>query len=837
MESDPDRRLSWQQVRLAGDMVVAVLVTGACLALVICLDTSGAFAEFSRNYEPFYEGMAVALILGGAIVFSYRRVEDWREAQREAQKLAGLDVLTGIANRRQFLDHLSKIDGPYAKPEQLAVFVLDLNDFKKLNDLYGHQVGDQVLRIMAKRLVGSSPDCALVARIGGDEFGVLLPFDREDEVRLAAQRIITKLPESIEIASLLLNVDISVGIELWTPCGIEPNKVADDALIKQDGSASGTLLRRAEAALGNARRAGGSNYHFFLPNMEAELRERILLEREIGSAIKAGQIIPHYQPLVDLHTGAVMGCEILARWKHPTRGLLPPSTFIPVAEATGNISALTFALLRQGIRDAQTWPEPLSISLNWPSAMAADEWTSAEVLKILTESEFPAHRLELEITETTLIDRPEDAKNQFKSLSNLGVRIALDDFGSGYSGLIYLREFHVDKVKLDRSYIQNILVDQHDQELVRSLIGFCHALELSVTAEGIETLELRNRLMEFGCDVGQGYLFSKPRPSRSFALWLRRFADQHNSPASGRADDRAPPEPRDSERNARITPNEFQALDLLPSQVALLDRQGNIIHTNRAWDSVVQGRPTDRGRNYLEECRAATDRGCSDSRAIGDGIAKVLSREASEFIANYPCPFGRKHHWHQIAVRPGRASDERIGAIVTHTDVTSLQYDHLTGLANRALFEAQAEYALDMARQNVSMVGVALIDLDGFKPINDEYGHAAGDAVLIEVAKRLRSSVGNDLVARLGGDEFGVVTWIDCHEVYLSRLARDIKLAFKKPFVIEGAPATYLSASVGTALSPADGETLETLLKSADSRMYGLKRALRRQNSELDRLA
>ena len=585
-------------------------------------------------------------------------------------------------------------------------------------------------------------------------------------------------------------------------------------------------------ALDKARRAGASSYHFFLSNMEAELRERILLEREIGSAIKAGQIVPYYQPLVDLHTGAVIGCEVLARWKHPTRGLLPPSTFIPVAEATGNISALTFALLREGIRDAQTWSEPISISLNWPSAMAADEWTSAEVLKILTESDFPAQRLELEITETTLIDRPNDAKSQFKSLSNLGVKIALDDFGSGYSGLIYLREFHVDKVKLDRSYVKNMLVHRRDQELVRSLIGFCHALELSVTAEGIETVEMRNTLSEFGCDVGQGYVFAKPKPNRSFALWLRRFAERRTIPALNRTDDRAPPEPRDSERNAQITPNEFQALDLLPYQVALLDRQGNIIHTNRAWDNVVQGRPTDRGRNYLAECRAAFNRGCAESRAIGDGIAKVLSRQANEFTANYPCPFGRRHHWHQIAVRPGRASDEGIGAVVSHTDVTSLQYDHLTKLPNRALFEAQAKYALDMARQPASSVGIALIDLDGFKPINDEFGHAAGDAVLIEVAKRLKSTAGNDLVARLGGDEFGVVTWINCHEVYLSRIARDIKLAFKKPFAIEGAVKTHLSASIGTALFPADGETLETLLKSADSRMYGLKRALRRQTQK-----
>ena len=408
------------------------------------------------------------------------------------------------------------------------------------------------------------------------------------------------------------------------------------------------------------------------------------------------------------------------------------------------------------------------------------------------------------------------------------MQIALDDFGSGYSGLAYLREFEIDRVKLDRAYVQEIIVDARAEALAQSIVGFCHSLGLSVTAEGVETLPLLERLSELGCDVGQGYLFSKPKPNRGVVRYLR---SRPNWPLTRKVGCKRL-EPHEGEGIANKAAIELEALDLLPSQIALLDQHGNIIHTNRAWDAVAEGRPTDRGRNYLEECRAASDRGCADALATGEGIAKVLSRETNEFTGNYPCPFGRRHHWHQIAVRPGRASDKEIGAVVTHTDVTSLQYDHLTRIPNRALFESQTQYALDTAMENDSAVGVALIDLDGFKPINDEYGHAAGDAVLIEVAKRLSSAVGDNLVARLGGDEFGVITWLGSNEVALGRLARDLKLAFKEPFPIEGSTMAYLSASIGTALYPADGETLEMLLKSADSRMYGLKKALRRQTQK-----
>jgi|GEM_PF-3295134 len=270
---------------------------------------------------------------------------------------------------------------------------------------------------------------------------------------------------------------------------------------------------------------------------------------------------------------------------------------------------------------------------------------------------------------------------------------------------------------------------------------------------------------------------------------------------------------------------EFDAFDLLPAQIAVLDRDGGIAFTNHAWNQTAEGRLPDRRWNYLEECAAAADRGCTEARAVGTGLGRVIAGELDRFVAVYNCPFDDRHHWFQMSARPGRASDEGIGAIVMHTDVTALQHDHLTGLANRALFEAQSEFVLDVARRAGTSVAIVLIDLDGFKGINDEFGHAAGDEVLVRLAQRLLSAPAErDLLARVGGDEFALVTGAGVTEVGLAGLLRSIENAFKEPFVVKGAHR-YLSASVGAALFPVDGKSHVDLLKKADSRMYGMKRA------------
>ena len=549
------------------------------------------------------------------------------------------------------------------------------------------------------------------------------------------------------------------------------------------------------------------------------------LEVEIAGAIESGQILPYYQPILDLRTSIVVGCEVLARWKHPTRGLLPPSEFIPAAKASGNINKLTYSLLRQAGADAQSWPKAIFLSLNLSARMVTRN-LPGEILRALDEYAFPARRLTLEITEKTLIERPHEAKVALQSLRQLGIRVKLDDFGVGYSGLSYLRQFGLDGVKIDRSFLKEILTDAHTRDLVEAMIRFCHSLGLSVTAEGIENPATLDQMIKLGCDLGQGYFFSKAKPNDGFLRYLRRFVESSTLNHAGHGLVLAPT----GEADRRDAARQLEGLDFLPAQIAVLDPQGAIISTNQAWKETAEGRLAHRGWNYLEECHAAAARGCPDGRTIGKGIASILNRELRHFVATYSCPFDRQHHWFQVSAFRQRGLDERIGAIVMHTDVTALQHDHLTGLANRALFESQFQYAMDTARLNESAVGLALIDLDGFKIVNDQFGHGLGDKVLVEVAQRLTFTAKNhELVARLGGDEFGVVTWLGCNEIVLGRLFRDLQLAFKKPFSSLNGVSTHLGASIGTALHPGDGESLEDLLRSADSRMYGSKRARKRR--------
>jgi diguanylate cyclase (GGDEF)-like protein len=509
----------WFHSRATRDIFVIISLGLTCFAATVYFDLFDKFAEFAWKHEAWkLDEIAAAIFLVGlgALLFSFRRVVDLRRAREEAYSLARHDELTGLPNRRQFLEQLSDWKSRLRQNEKCAVFLIDLDDFKPINDLYGHRLGDEVLRTTATRLKKIVGDRALVARIGGDEFGILLPVASDEEAPLRVARCIVKeVPKPIKLAALSLNVGVSVGIAM---CTAEDDQ--SDVLTAQDGSATETVIRQADMAHYQAKKEEGSGYHFFRQEMDEQLRLRVELEREIGPAIKAGQIVPYYQPFVDLRTGAVVGCETLARWEHPSRGLLQPSIFIPVAETTGNISELTYALLRQALQDAQTWPGELSVSLNLSPRMIANSWLPQEVLRILTECSFPAHRLELEITETTLIDRAKEARTVLKSLRHLGVRIALDDFGAGYSGLSYLRNFEFDRIKVDRSFVREILANPRDLRLVENIISFCHTLGLQTTAEGIESFELGKRLMELGCDTGQGYFFCKPKPNSKIVRYL-----------------------------------------------------------------------------------------------------------------------------------------------------------------------------------------------------------------------------------------------------------------------------------------------------------------------------
>ncbi|MGZ9143950.1 MAG: putative bifunctional diguanylate cyclase/phosphodiesterase, partial [Candidatus Binatia bacterium] len=501
------------------DAWVIAALAAPCFAVAAYFDLFERFRHLAHVQEAWQldELVVTGFLLGmAALLFSIRRVFDLRAAYAQATELARHDALTGLPNRRLFLEELGGWKSLLRNDERCALFLIDLDQFKPVNDLYGHRLGDEVLRVTAARLKQIVGDRALVARIGGDEFGILLPVASDNEAPLrVARSIVKEVPEPIQLASLSVKVGVGVGIAICTADDEQLNELA-----AQDGDASETLMRQADMALYQAKREGRSGYYFFHREMDEQLRRRIELEREIAPAIEAGQIVPYYQPLIDLRSGTVVGCEALARWEHPRRGLLPPSILIPIAENTGLISELTYSLLRQAICDAKTWPGELSVSINLSPRQFADVWLAEKVFLALTENTFPVQRLEFEITETTFIDRIDEARTTLRSLRNLGVHIALDDFGAGYAGLSYLRQFGFDRIKIDRSFVTDMLTNPHDQKIVEAIVNFSRALGLQTTAEGIESLEVRNRLIELGCGTGQGFYFCKPKPNAEILRYL-----------------------------------------------------------------------------------------------------------------------------------------------------------------------------------------------------------------------------------------------------------------------------------------------------------------------------
>jgi diguanylate cyclase (GGDEF)-like protein len=462
----------------------------------------------------------------GAKIYSVRRTLDLqrevrrrREAERDAYRVAREDALTGLPNRRWFVEEFDKWTGECGDRDACAVFVVDLDNFKPINDAYGHRLGDEVLRTVAKRL-SQLAEGAAVARLGGDEFGIIMRYDRNSDVpeRLARQ-IVHEVSKPIHLASLALQVGVSVGVSTSLP-GVYGNL----AMATRDGAAVNTALRQADMAMYWAKADGRGRYRVFDRTMDEKLQQRVELEADIGRAIETGLIVPYYQPILDLATSKTVGFEVLARWHHPVRGVLQPEEFVSVAEDTGNIGMMTEHLLTQALRDAKAWPDSLFVSVNVSPRQISDSALAAKLLSLLAKFSFPPQRLVVEITESALVQRIDDAKAVLQSLRNAGVRIALDDFGTGYSGLHQLRELDLDIIKIDRSFVTKMLDRPEEARIVKAIVSLSHALGLHTTAEGIETTQILDRLKTLGCDTGQGALFGAPAPGTATAIAIREHA-------------------------------------------------------------------------------------------------------------------------------------------------------------------------------------------------------------------------------------------------------------------------------------------------------------------------
>jgi diguanylate cyclase (GGDEF)-like protein/PAS domain S-box-containing protein len=439
-----------------------------------------------------YNGTDAAIV--AVIDVTERRKHDAR-----IQYLAEHDALTGLPNRRLFLDLLS---GSLSKKTQIAyctsIILIDIDDFKGVNDTLGHQVGDELIVAVGNRLEERVGDRGIVARLGGDEFAILLPMLTEiGAAEAAANELVNAFSAPLKVGDYELLAGVSAGVSFSIGDSVD----------------SSTLLRNADLALYRAKTDGRGVCRAYEPQMSLQILLRREVERDLGLALARNQLVVHYQPLMELESGLEVGFEALLRWNHPQKGMISPAEFIPIAESSGMIVPMGNWVLEESCRLAAALQKNLSVAVNISPAQFKSGKLVDVVSAALKNYALPAHRLELEITESLLLEKSSETLAVLKSLKELGVVIALDDFGTGYSGLGYLNSFPIDKIKIDRSFVKNLGIEQRSRELVRAAINIGNSLGLMTLAEGIETQEQLAILRALGCQQGQGFLFSAAIPA------------------------------------------------------------------------------------------------------------------------------------------------------------------------------------------------------------------------------------------------------------------------------------------------------------------------------------
>ena len=442
---------------------------------------------------------------GGGSLSTHEDITARREAEAQIAHMAHYDALTDLPNRVLFREHLVKALESIDRGK-LAVLCVDLDRFKSVNDTLGHPIGDALLRAVGDRLRASARPTDLVARLGGDEFAIVQSETEQPFGATAlATRLITEIAKPFELDGHQVMIDASVGISIAPSDGSDPDK----------------LLKSADMALYRAKNDGRDSYRFFEPDMDARMQLRRQLELDLRRALTLGEFEVYYQPLVTLKTGKIAGFEALLRWHHPERGMIPPMEFIPVAEEIGLIGQIGAWVLKQACLEAAKWPADIHVAVNLSPAQFKHRAVVLDVAAALGASGLPAHRLEVEITETVLLQDTEATVGILDELHNLGVHISMDDFGTGYSSLAYLQKFPFDKIKIDRMFVKNLSERPQSIAIIRAVTAMSVSLGMKTTAEGVETEEELQTLTEEGCTEVQGYLFSKPVPAAQAALLLQ----------------------------------------------------------------------------------------------------------------------------------------------------------------------------------------------------------------------------------------------------------------------------------------------------------------------------
>jgi diguanylate cyclase (GGDEF)-like protein len=458
-------------------------------------------------------GLMLLAVLLVAAAFAFRGHARLRLALAYTEAVARTDALTDLPNRRRLYETLqAMLAGAGRSGGAVVLLLLDLDRFKVVNDAHGHPAGDQLLQLVAARLRAIARSGDLVARLGGDEFALVAPLDlagqhlpHAEAAAQLARRIVTALENPFVLrGGQTVQIGVSIGLALAQP---------DDA----DADA---LVHRADIALYRAKADGRGRFCFFEPSMDAPIQVRALLECELREAIADDLIIPHFQPVVQMDTGHLVGFEMLARWSHPTRGMVSPAEFVPIAEDIGLIGPMTESLLRRACHIAMTWSPELFFACNISPLQLRDRRLPAMVQAALEAAGLPPHRLELEITESALVGDIGLALELLEQLKVLGVRLALDDFGTGYSSLRHLNLLPFDKLKIDAGFVGAMAVNPDSRKIVAAVVGLGHSLGLVTVAEGVEEPGTAALLRDLGCDLGQGWLFGRPCSADALAALL-----------------------------------------------------------------------------------------------------------------------------------------------------------------------------------------------------------------------------------------------------------------------------------------------------------------------------
>ncbi|PTS85181.1 diguanylate cyclase [Pseudomonas sp. HMWF032] len=474
----------------------------------------GEFKSRRKNLDPYWGQLSLSKVYaddGGLTHYIgiYEDITASKQAQQHIERLAFRDSLTGLGNRYAFIRSLEQHFAEHtAKP--ISLLLVDIDNFKRINDSLGHQTGDKLLVSLARRLRNTLPATSVLARFASNEFAVLLEADAADS-QMIAQKLLQTLDKPLFVDNQLISVTGSIGLGCAPVHGDDPQ----------------TLMKHTGLALHKAKANGKNQLQVFTDALNAEAHDKLFVESNLRRALMQNELEVFYQPKLCLKSGQLLGMEALLRWNHPEKGMISPDTFISVAEETGLIIPIGKWVTRQACRMSKqliaVGHTPLQMAINLSPKQFSDPDLVGEIAIILKEEQLEPSLLELELTESLLLEATDDTRQQLSRLKSLGLTLAMDDFGTGYSSLSYLKKFPIDVIKIDRSFIKDIPENQDDMEITSAVIAMAHNLKLKVVAEGVETLAQLNFLRRHRCDIGQGYLFDKPIAGRDLLERLKRY--------------------------------------------------------------------------------------------------------------------------------------------------------------------------------------------------------------------------------------------------------------------------------------------------------------------------